>query len=293
MIIPLVAITVMFLWALCYPFISLGLEYSPPLLFAFIRAILAGLSLLLLAKYLGRPQIVGKSNWVSIVVIALTATTIGFWGMFYAGGILSPGLATVLTNTQPLIAAVIGWYMLKEKLSNKSIVGLLIGFTGIVIIGLGSMNANSAELLRGIGSVFFASAGIAVSNIFLKRIAVQVDILYAMGWQLFFGAFPLALMSLYLEDITEFQLVPDLVISLLVLSLFGTSLAFVLWFWLLARVPLYQANAYSFLTPILGLLIGFIFYSEVLTKSQILGAVSVIVGIWVVNSAKSREIRPS
>jgi len=293
LIVPLVAITVMFLWAVCYPFISLGLEYSPPLLFAFIRAILAGLALLLLARSLGRQPIVGKSNWISIIVIAFTATTVGFWGMFYAGGILSPGLATVLTNTQPLVAAVIGWYVLNEKLSKKSIVGLLLGFSGIVVIGLGSMNVHNEELIRGIGYVLFASTGIAVSNIFLKRIAAQVDSLYAMGWQLFLGAFPLAIMSLYLEDISEFRLVPSLIISLLVLSLIGTSLAFVLWFWLLARVPLYQANAYSFLTPILGMLIGFLFYSEVLTLSQILGAVAVIAGIWVVNSTRSRELESS
>lgn len=293
MMVPLVAITVMFLWALCYPFISIGLEYSPPLLFAFIRAILAGFALLLLAKLLGRPPIVGKNNWIAIVVIALTATTVGFWGMFYAGGILSPGLATVLTNTQPLIAAVIGWYVLDEKLSKKSIIGLFLGFSGIVVIGLGSMNIHNEELIRGIGYVLFASIGIAVSNIFLKRIAAQVDSLYAMGWQLFLGAFPLAIMSLYLEDYSEFQLTPDLVTSLLVLSLFGTSLAFVLWFWLLTRVPLYQANAYSFLTPILGMLIGFLFYSEVLTLSQILGAVAVIAGIWAVNSTRSRELQSS
>lgn len=293
MIVPFVAITVMFLWALCYPFISIGLEYSPPLLFAFFRAILAGFALLLLARLLRRPPITGNDNWIAVVVIALTATTVGFWGMFYAGGLLSPGLATVLTNTQPLIAAAIAWYVLNERLNRKSIVGLFLGFSGIIIIGLGSMNVHNGELIHGIGYVLFASTGIAVSNIFLKRIAAQVDSLYAMGWQLFLGSFPLAIMSLYLEDFSEFQLIPDLIISLLVLSLFGTSLAFVLWFWLLARVPLYQANAYSFLTPILGMLIGILFYSEVLTLSQILGAVAVIAGIWVVNSTRSRELESS
>ncbi len=292
MIIPLVAITVMFLWALCYPLISIGLEYSPPLLFAFVRAVVSGLVLLLTARLLRRPPITGKNHWAAIVVIALTATTVGFWGMFYAGGILSPGLATVLTNTQPLIAAALGWCALSERLESKSVIGLFMGFSGIVIISLGSMNVQNGELIQGIGYVLFASTGIAISNVFLKRISTKVDGLYAMGWQLFLGAFPLALMSLNLEDFAEFQLMPDLVVSLLVLSLFGTSLAFVLWFWLLARVPLYQANAYSFLTPILGLLIGFLFYSEILTLSQILGTLAVIVAIWIINSTRIIEQNP-
>ncbi|MEZ5489257.1 MAG: DMT family transporter [Gammaproteobacteria bacterium] len=289
MTIPLVATTVMFLWALCYPLISIGLEYSPPLLLAFVRALISGLALILMARLLRRPPIKGKGNWATIVVIALTATTAGFWGMFYAGGILSPGLATVLTNTQPLIASALGWYVLMERFGKKSFIGLTLGFSGIVVISIGSMNLQGGELVRGIGYVLFASTGIAISNLFLKRISTQVDSLYAMGWQLILGALPLAFMSFYLEDLTHFQFTLGLVVSLLLLSLFGTSLAFVLWFWLLARVPLYQANAYSFLTPILGLLIGFLFYSESLTIPQILGALAVIVGISIVNTTRISE----
>jgi len=211
--------------------------------------------------------------------------------MFYAGGILSPGLATVITNTQPLIAAVLGWYVLKERLTRGAMLGLLLGFSGIVVISIGSLSIQNEELFKGIGYILIASTGIAVSNIILKRLSSKVDNLYAMGWQLLLGAFPLGIMSLYAEETGDFRMSSDLVVSLLVLSLFGTSLAFVLWFWLLERVPLYRANAYSFLTPILGLAIGYLYYSEILTSLQFLGTLSVITGIMVVNlSDKARNV---
>lgn len=136
----LMAISVMFLWALCFPLISLGLDYAPPLLFAFLRALIAGLSLLLIAKLSGRPAIKGKRNWSAVVVIGFTATSIGFWGMFYAGGILAPGIATVLTNTQPFIALVLGWFVLKETLNSSSLLGFSLGFFGVILISADSIS---------------------------------------------------------------------------------------------------------------------------------------------------------
>jgi len=273
----------MLLWALCYPLITIGLDDSPPLLFAFIRATLSGLVLLIIAIALKRPPIEGKRNWLGIVAVALTATTIGFWGMFYAGGILSPGLATVLTNTQPLIAVGLGWFILNEKLSRASLLGLLVGFVGIVIISIESMSLENPVILRGLSYLLLGTMGIAVSNVILKSMTAKVDIIYAMGWQLVLGAIPLGFMSLYLEDISDLQWTMRFTITLIVLSFLGTSFAFVLWFWLLGKFPLYQVNSYTFLTPILGLGIGYHYFSETLSPAKLFGATIVLVGIWLVN----------
>jgi drug/metabolite transporter (DMT)-like permease len=103
------AVLVMFLWALCFPLISVGLAASPPMAFAALRAALSGAVLLAVAQCLGRPAIEGTSNWAGVALVGLTATGVGFFGMFYGGGRVSPGLATVIANTQPLIAGALAW----------------------------------------------------------------------------------------------------------------------------------------------------------------------------------------
>ncbi|MCU5787716.1 putative integral membrane protein [Alcanivorax marinus] len=67
--------------------------------------------------------------------------------------------------------------------------------------------------------------------------------------------------------------------SLLILSALATAAMMYLWFALLARAPLNRLNVFSFLTPALGLLIGFMFFEERLQPVQILGIIVVIVGI--------------
>lgn len=277
------AISVMFLWALCYPMITIGLEYSPPLLFAAIRAIISGMFLLILARLMNRKPIRTGTNWISIILIGLTATSLGFWGMFHAASLVSPGLATVVTNAQPLIAVLLAWGFLSEKPGGVAMFGIIVGFVGIILISADSIVFGSSGLRTGLAYILVAASGVAISNIILKKVAGKVDGFYAMGWQLVIGSVPLAAMSYFLEYPQQIELTQAFILSLFIVSIFGTSLVFVLWFWLLKRMPLYRANAYSFLTPVLGLLIGVKWYSESLGSIQLVGIVAVILGIFLVN----------
>jgi drug/metabolite transporter (DMT)-like permease len=276
------AVLVMFLWSICFPMISIGLDYSPPLIFAALRAALSGLILLLIAQIQRRPAVRGAFVWRGIVVVGLTATTIGFFGMFLGGGRVSPGLATVVANIQPLVAAVIAWLFLDEQLTSIQRWGLLLGFAGIVVIGL-SMKTGSETQLFGLLLILIAAVGIAISNVLMKRIAGHVDILRAMGWQLAIGSVPLALLSILFEDIHTIDWSLPFVLNLIVLSVAGTSAAFALWFFLLQRAKLSQLNVFTFLTPIFGLAMGAMFFAEQLHAVAIIGIGLSLVGIYAVS----------
>ena len=90
--IALGATLVMFLWAVCFPLISVGLADSPPMTFAALRAVLSGAVLIGAAHVLGRPAVADRSIWGSLVLVGLTATSLGFFGMFYGGGRVSLAL---------------------------------------------------------------------------------------------------------------------------------------------------------------------------------------------------------
>ena len=111
-----------------------------------------------------------------------------------------------------------------------------------------------------------------------------------MGWQLLIGAMPLVLLSFALETNHSLNLDLNFLVNLLILSLFGTALPFVIWFWLLRKRPLHKLNSFSFLTPVIGLGLGYIFYAETLTLVQIGGVIAVISGVWLVNDGRPSEI---
>jgi len=270
---------VMLLWAICYPLIVLTLPYAPVMATAALRATLSGLLLIGLARFMRRPVPTGTRAWLLVALIGLTATGIGFWGMFYAGSLLAPGLATVLTSTQPLIAGVLGWYFLNERLDARASLGIGLGFVGVVIISLESLLASDGNEVSGVLYTLVAAAGIAVSNILLKRIVESIDILYAMGYQLLIGAIPLAAFGVYRNEFSALDFNYTYLAVILVLATLGTIAPFVLWSWLLRRAPLYQLNVFSFLTPAFALLAGYLFFAESLSALRWMGVLTVIVGI--------------
>ena len=286
------AVVVMFLWALCFPLIRIGLDATPPMTFATLRALVSGVALLLVAQVLQRPPITGRSRWAGVIVVGLTATSVGFFGMFYGGGRLSPGLATVIANTQPLIAAVLAWGVLDEQLSPIQRLGLGAGFGGIVLIGAPGLFGSESQLV-GFLLITAAALGIAVSNVVLKRLAGQVDPIRAMGWQLVIGSVPLGALAVAIESPSNIAWSAGFVINLMVLSVVGTAAAFWLWFSLLRRASLSQLNVYTFLTPVFGLVMGGVFFAEQIHASAYIGIGLSLLGIvWVNRTAKASATAP-
>tara|TARA_R110000782_G_scaffold62155_7_gene127839 strand:- start:82 stop:1065 length:984 start_codon:yes stop_codon:yes gene_type:complete len=288
----LAIITVMFLWAICYPLIVLGLSEAPHLSFATLRAVLAGAALLLIALALRRPMPRGWRVWASLAAIGLGATTLGFIGMFHAAEFVSPGLATVISNTQPIMAAVLAHFFLSEHLDVRGKIGLSLAFFGIVLIAVPQLTSSAASNYSiGIAYISLAAIGITFSNIEIRRTANTLDPLVAMGWQLVLGSIPLAVIALATEQPTTINWTGQFVFSLLSLSLLGTALVYWLWCKVLQKVELNRANAFSFLIPVFGLAMGVGFYQERLGWIEIGGVTLALVGIILVNRPRAIKMQ--
>ena len=268
---------VVLLWAICFPFITIGLPDAPPLLFAAMRAFLAG-GLLLAVSMVQQSCELSLFNLRSLIylgLIGLSYTAMGFGGMFLGAGHLSPGLATVLAGTQPLIAAAIAAGWLGETLRARGIAGLVIGFLGVGILSWPGLSEDNVGYLWGITWVLMAAIGTAIGNILLKKESGGA-IAAPMAIQLFIGGTILLLASAIAGERWDVGWTLRFTGSLLILSALATAAMIFLWFGLLARAPLNKLNVFSFLTPVFGLLIGFLFFGERLQLVQVLGILVVI-----------------
>jgi drug/metabolite transporter (DMT)-like permease len=278
-------ILVMLLWSSCYPLITVGIEYSPHLTFAAMRASIAGIALLIAAKAFGHAMPKDGRVWLKLSAIGLGATTFGFFGMFHAAEYVSPGIATVINNTQPLMAAVLAHMFLREYLSVSAIWGLVIGFLGIVVIAIPELSVGNEgnSYLLGVAYIILAALGVTISNVLIRGIAGTVSGLSAMGWQLTLGSIPLWGMALLWEDQNQVQWTGTFLFSLLGLAIFGTAFVYWLWFRVLEQTPLTRANVFTFLVPIFGLTMGVTFFEETITSWTIAGAALTLFGIYKVN----------
>jgi len=276
-------ILAMFLWAICFPFITIGIAYAPHLSFAALRAVLAGLVLLGIALALRRPFPRGSKIWVSLAIVGFGATSLGYLGMFMAAEFLSPGIATVIANTQPLLAAGLAAIVLGERLTGWGRLGLALGFIGIVTIASPNLLAGGQDsYFIGFAYIILAALGVTVSNVMLKRIANAVDPLMAVSLQLLIGSVPLAIAAVLTEDPATIQWSFNFILALIVLAVFGSALVYVVWMSVLSDVPLSKANAFSFLVPVFGLTIGMLFYGETVGWPEMAGIVIALIGVMMV-----------
>jgi len=270
----------MLLWALCFPLIVIGMPFAPHLSFAALRALIAGATLISIAIILKRPMPRTLADWRGLFIIGAGATTLGFLGMYHAAEFVGPGIATVIASTQPLLAAILAHYILRERIRRAGIASLAIGFGGILVISVPHLANGSADTYAiGTAYLILAALGTATGNVWIKKMSGELDGMVAMGIQLLIGGALLAVLAALTEDPSEIQWTWQFLISLFGLALFGTALVYWMWYNILSEVPLTRANIFKFLVPVFGLAIGAMFYGEVLTWWTAIGTSLTILAI--------------
>jgi drug/metabolite transporter (DMT)-like permease len=268
----------MALWASCFPLLVIGIELAPHLAFAALRAGVSGAILLAAALVLRRAMPRGLREWGQIALLGFAGSSLGFLGMFHGAEFLSPGLATLIFNTQPLAAALLARWVLGERLGRGGTLGLALGFAGVILVAWPGLSAQDAPFfLAGLGYLALAALGTAAGNVVMKGASPRLDAAVFLGLSLLIGALPLALASALTEDLS-FAWTAKFVVVLLALAIFGTALAFWLWFEALKQTALSTANAFTFLTPVFAIALGVQFFGERVGPFEIGGGALILVG---------------
>jgi|TARA_B100000749_G_scaffold280077_2_gene274666 drug/metabolite transporter (DMT)-like permease len=276
-------------WAACFPLIELGHRAAPPLRFAAIRSLIAGASIVIPLLIYRRDWLSDWNIWKYSLIVALTYTVMGFGGMFLADGRVSPGIATVLANTQPLIAATLGFFILGERLTGRNLFGLFVSLLGIVVIAQESLSALTIDDgVLGITFILFGAFGTGAGNVFMKKSANKCDPIALTGLQFLIGFIILYPISHVFEFHLPIDWHPSFFWSLMILAIPGTSLATILWLHLLKKVRLNTLNVFTFLTPAFGLGIGFLFFEERYSFLDLSGVALTLFGIYLATTAPGK-----
>lgn len=282
---------VAFLWAICFPFIVVGLPDAPPLLFAALRAFLAGVCLVLIALKKGRRARYSPRHFLVLAIIGFSYTGMGLGGMFLGAGKIGPGLATVLANAQPLFAVILSIFFLREVVTGRLFGGLLLSFVGVVVLALPELEFGNARFLGAV-YVLVGAIGTAIGNVLLKHQAGSDDIYWSMGIQLILGSMFLGIASVVMGEGLEINWTWSFATAVFFLAIPATAFMVVLWYALLARAPLNSLNPFTFLTPAFGLVIGVLLFDETYTLTEVAGIGVTFVGLVIVVKAPNTVNAP-
>jgi O-acetylserine/cysteine efflux transporter len=288
----LLALLVVFVWGTNFVVIKLGLADFPPMLLATLRFAASALPWLFFLK---RPAV----PWVLMVGIGTLAGL--QFGLLFAAmrADISPGLASLLIQTQVFMTIGLSMVLLRERLHRLQWVGLAFGLAALGL--LLSRSGGAADLtLLGVALVLAAALAWAVANVLARRLG-KVDMLAFMVWSSLFAVPPLLGLSLWLDGwaaiasaLAHASFVGWLAVGWQALG--NTLFGFGVWNWLLTQYPAAQVTPMALLVPVFGLSASALALGEPLQSWKLLAALLVMGGlalnVWA-GRLRSRALRAS
>ncbi|NES02275.1 MAG: DMT family transporter [Okeania sp. SIO2F4] len=294
---PLLLIAPFFFWGTAMVAMKGVIPQTTPFFIAAMRILPAGILLLLVGMIQGRPQPQRKLAWLWILLFALVDGAL-FQG-FLAQGLVrtGAGLGSVMIDSQPLAVAILSLWLFQERIRFWGWLGLGIGVIGISLIGLpdewiGSLlHPETIEVSLGIDALFqsgewlmlLASLSMAVGTVLVRWVCKYNDPVMATGWHLILGGVPLLALSAGFESQQWINIDQYGWIAMGYAAIFGSAIAYGLFFYFASSGNLTSLSALTFLTPIFALLFGNFFLGEVLSSLQSVGVGLTLVSIYLIN----------
>lgn len=264
------------LWGTTYIVTTELLPADRPFIAAFLRLLPAGIILVLISRHL--PQ---RNEWFRITILAILNFAIFHVLLFVAAYRLPGGLAAVVGAIQPLMMMFLIWFVDNRKPAQLALVASIVGVFGMAALLL---SPSSTWDLIGILAAT-VGAMLMTSGVFLaRRWRTDMPLLAFTGWQLLIAGIMLAPLA-WLIDPPLLTLTTKNILGYGYLSLFGTTLAYVLWFNGIAKLSPVAVSSLGLLSPIAAVTIGWLILGQSITGFALLGLIAVLGSVFTVQWA--------
>jgi drug/metabolite transporter (DMT)-like permease len=271
------------IWGSTWIAIKIGLDDAPPLTTLALRFILAGLILnaICLIKKIPYPK--SKSELLHLAIPGLFTYTLNYIIVYYSEVYIESALTAILYASMPFYAAVMSIWLLpgEKQLNVKGWFAMGMAMVGIVIIS-GEAYSISGDLLLGTLLALGASLSATFGTILLKRAHAKSNLFMALTIQLTVGTIPMIIGALLFDNWSDFAVTDKSIGSIIYLAIFGTVIAFSVYYWLIPRLNAIFLLMSTFIIPIIATLIGVIGFGEQITLSMYSGAALVLSSVLVV-----------
>jgi drug/metabolite transporter (DMT)-like permease len=271
-------------WGSTWLAIKIGLETVPPFLSVAARFLVADLVLggiILLRK----ERIPWTPNaWRVYLSMGVLTFTLPFALVYWGQQFIPSALGSILFATFPFCVAVVSRVMApSERLDRYTMLGILFGFLGVLIIFWGDIQVSDSRALWGMGAILASVVMQAVSLVQVKEWGHDVSPVVMNFVGMMMGLVALFVLGLFVEGAQPVTWTLPAVLSVLYLAVIGSVLAFVAYYWLLKRIEPVYLSLTSFINPIVALVLGSVVLKETLRASVFTGALLVLAGILVAN----------
>lgn len=273
------------IWGSTWLFIKVGLQDLPPLTFAGMRFIIALLPLYAFLLWRKPKQPHSRRDWHLILFTGFLTFSLNYGLVFWGENHISSGLTAILYTTLPLFGLLLAHFMLpNEPLSLPKLTGVLTGISGVILIFSNQIRLTDQMAIWGATAILVASLVTAFAGILIKKYGSHIDPLIMTVGQMSFGLVPLLMAGFWLDgNPFHYHWTPRAWLALLYLALMGSSLTFVLLYWLMQNMEVTKTQLMPLLSTLIAVLLGKLVFHEELNWRIVAGGCGILSGLLLTN----------
>ncbi|MEH7885373.1 EamA family transporter [Bacillus sp. JJ1609] len=276
-----------FIFGTTFLFIKMGLGTGwSPFLFSSLRFILAGWIIIGFLQLFSKKVALTPSIHSQIARLSFFMTTVPFAALYWSEQYISSGEAAVIVATSPLFILVINHFTKQERINSLRFIGSLISLGGIGLLFFNeiSIDSNSESAIAKF-VLLLAEWAFAYGSIQSKKVLIELKNPFILnGYQMLYGgSFLMVISQIFNEDYSlpaEF----NGWLILIYFILFASILSSGIFYWLIKHTSVYFSTTWTYVSPLIALLLGSVFLKEDIGHFGLLGAVLILGGILLTNT---------
>ena len=271
------------IWSSAFTSARIIVSHAPPLGALSLRFFLSGILALIIALWLKQTFKLTKKQLQATVVFGVCQNTIYLGLNFVAMQWIEASLAAIIASSMPLLVALLGWFFLGQRLSTVGVLGLGLGFVGVILILGFRLTAGISEL--GLIYCIVGALALSIATLAVRNTNSGGNLMVIVGYQMLIGGASLSIFSIIFETY-KVSFNWELMVAFIYTTLAPGLIATVVWFWLVNEIGAVKAATFHFLNPFFGVSIAALILGEPLSLSDYFGVVIVTIGILLVQTSK-------
>jgi drug/metabolite transporter (DMT)-like permease len=274
--------TAMLFWGLSFIWTTILLRYYEPVTIIFLRLVISCSFLFLVTRLSGKFEKISRKDIGLLMLSALFNPFLYFLGENNGLKFTTPAITSVIIATIPVFSPVVAYVYFREKISVLTMAGILLCFSGIVIMLLNKQYALTVDP-RGLFFLSGAVLAALVYSVLLKKLTYRYTPLTIISWQNLIGIIlflPLFL-TFNLQHCMEVRLNFEILSSLFLLAILASSVSYIFYTITVKSIGISKANIYTNLIPVFTVIFSYFIISEQFTAGKITGILMVIAGVFI------------
>jgi drug/metabolite transporter (DMT)-like permease len=276
------------IWGSTYLFNKIAVGELSPFMLASVRFTTAGTLIFIIAKIIGIPIGITKKQLTNTAIAGFLFLTLGNGIIVWALKYVDSGFAALEISAQPLVILILMRVHQGKKVKLMSFIGVVLGFIGIYLLVSQSQIVNQENSILGMLMIFACMVSWAYGSLFVGKADLPSNYFINTGYQMFTGGIMLFIISMLFGESWSFPTMwsSEVQLSMLLLVLFGSIVAFTSFNYLLKIVSPEKVATSTYVNPIVALFLGWYFLDEQITLQSIIAAAVLLTGVYFINTKK-------